>query len=187
MVTLHETGLLDRVETITTNPWAPETDLGRQNPVGKVPTLILEGGEALFDSLVICEYLDSLHDGTKLFPIGGGARWRALRQHAMGDGILDAALVVRAERFMRPDDKRWDEWVARHQAAINRALDVLDQEADELPPEITIGHITIGCALGYLDFRKPIEDWRASRPALADWYDVMASRPSMEATEPKEK
>ncbi|MCW9034612.1 MAG: glutathione S-transferase N-terminal domain-containing protein [Alphaproteobacteria bacterium] len=187
MVVLHETGLLDQVELVATNPWDPETNLGGQNPIGKVPALIVEGGEALFDSPVVCEYLDSLHDGTKLFPAAGGTRWKALRQQAIADGVLDAAVGARVELTFRPEEYRWSGWVDRQKLAINRALDVLEEEADELPDEITIGHVAIGCALGYVDFRFPDDNWRSSRPALADWFNIMSARASMAATEPKDR
>lgn len=180
-----ETGLDKRIERIPTNVWAPSTDIASDNPLGKVPALMTEGGETLFDSPVICEYLDSLHDGLKLFPPPGGARWTALRRQALGDGILDAGVLRRLEAG-RPDDQQSPSWIARQTAAVRRGLDALEDEAEALGGPITIGHIAIGCALGWLELRFPDEDWRENRPSLARWYETFARRPSMQETVPRE-
>jgi len=181
-----ETGLEPRIEFVLTNAWSPDTDLPKDNPLGKVPALISEGGEALFDSPVICEYLDSLHDGQKLFPPVGGARWEQLRLAALADGILDAALVKRLEATMRPADKRWSDWTDRQSRAITRALDVMEEECALWGSDFLIGQIGAAVALGYLDLRFPAEDWRAAHPSLAKWYAGAARRPSMAKTEPKD-
>lgn len=183
--TLIETGLEDRVERITTNAWDPATDLARDNPLGKVPALITDGGEVLYDSPVICEYLDSLHDGRKLFPRSGGDRWTALRRQALGDGIIDAA-VFRLLEGRRPPELQSQPWVDRQRAVVSRGLDALEDEAGALGGAITIGHLAIACALGYLDFRFPGDDWRAGRPGLAAWYDSMTDRRSIRDTVPRE-
>jgi glutathione S-transferase len=180
-----ETGLDDRIERIATNAWAPETDLPLDNPLGKVPALITDGGEHLYDSPVICEYLDSLHDGAKLFPAAGGARWTTLRRQALADGIMDAAVIWRLEMTSRPAELRWTEWSERQSRAITRGLDVLEEEANTLSRQITIGEITIVCALGYLDFRWPSVVWRQNRPALAAWYALHEARASVAATVPQ--
>ena len=184
-VTAIETGLDARIERVPTNPWAPDTDVGEDNPLGKVPALITDGGEVLYDSPVICEYLDSLHDGVKLFPPAGGARWTALRRLALGDGITDAAALIFIERNKRAEGYRSEDWVARQRAAIDRALDVLEDETAAFGG-ISIGLIAIGCALGYVDFRLPDVDWRAGRPTLAKWYGIVSERPSMRDTVPKD-
>ena len=183
MVTALETGVEGRIERIPTNVWDPASDIAADNPLGKVPALITDGGEILFDSPVICEFLDSLHDGVKLFPPSGGARWTALRRQALGDGILDAA-VGRLLEGKRPDGERSDAWAARLSAAVERSLDFLEDKADALGGAVTIGHITIACALGYLDFRFPDEVWRTDRPALADWFEEFAERRSIVETIP---
>lgn len=185
LVVAFEAGLDKRVETVVTNAWAADTDLPKDNPLCKVPALTTDGGEVLYDSPVICEYLDSLHDGRKLVPAGGGERWRQLRLQALGDGILDAAVQVRIETAMRPEETRWPKWIERQTAAVTRGCDALEQECAGWGDEFLIGQITAACALGYMDLRKTA-DWRAGRPKLAAWYDKVSARPSMAATAPKE-
>src|ERR1700758_2890484 len=113
-VTAIEPGLDKKIERVPTTvvPVKPNTDLGRENPLMKVPTLVTDGGEALFDSRVICEYLDTLHDGRKLIPAADGERWRVLRLQALGDGILDAGIITRYELVLRPAEKQWGDWIA---------------------------------------------------------------------------
>lgn len=180
-----ETGLDNRIERIATNVWSPDTDVAAHNPLGKVPALITEGGETLFDSPVICEYLDSLHDGLKLFPPPGGARWTALRRQALGDGILDAGILMRLERG-RPENEQSPSWIARQTAVVARGLDALEDEAEALGGPVTIGHIAIGCALGWVEYRFTDDDWRKRRPSLARWHETFARRRSMEETVPRE-
>jgi glutathione S-transferase len=186
MVTAIECGLDSQIDRIVTNPWSPDTDLPGDNPLSKIPALITEGGEHLYGSVVICEYLDSLHDGTKLFPPAGGARWTALRRHSLGDGILDAAVFLRIETVMRPAELRWTDWADRQRRAINRSLDVLENEAENLFSRFSIGEITILSALGYLDFRQGVPDWRSRRPRLSQWFAEQEQRPSAIATQPHE-
>lgn len=165
-----------------TNAWAPDTDLPKDNPLGKVPALILNNGETLFDSQVICEYLDSLHTGHKLFPHETPERFRQLKLHAMGDGILDAAVQIRIEGAVRPEEYRWSGWVDRQQAAIARTLDVLEKEVGHWGGVFLIGPIGVASALGYLDYRKTC-DWRQGRPHLAHWYQTTRNRRSLRETE----
>ncbi|MGE5506853.1 MAG: glutathione S-transferase N-terminal domain-containing protein [Actinomycetota bacterium] len=185
VITAMECGLDGRMEIVPTSPWAADTDLPRDNPLCKIPCLVLEGGESLYDSAVICEYLDSQHDGAKLFPPAGGARWAALRLQALADGIMDAAVAKRIETSMRPEDKRWSNWVDRQEAAVKRGLDALDQDCGSWGDTFQIGQITVVCALDYIAFRN-IVDWRSGRPALAAWYDKVAARPSVARSVPKE-
>ncbi|MDY0240907.1 MAG: glutathione S-transferase N-terminal domain-containing protein [Rhodospirillaceae bacterium] len=184
MVVALETGLDSRIEQIPTDAWADGSDIVRGNPLGKVPALITDGGEHLYDSPVICEYLDSLHDGARLFPASGGARWTALRRQALGDGIMDAALLLRVETARRPEEVRWESWIVRQKAALTRSLDLLEEEASDLAAPFTIGSLTIACALGFLDFRFDDFGWRKGRPALAGVYETLAVRPSLQATRP---
>ncbi|RAU23348.1 glutathione S-transferase [Paramagnetospirillum kuznetsovii] len=186
VIVAKETGLEARLSLEPTNAWAPDTDLTKDNPLSKVPALITEGGEVLFDSPVICEYLDSLHDGHKLVPPSGGARWAQLKLQALADGILDAALAKRIETAMRPEDKRWTGWVERQGNAIARGLDVLEEDCAAWGADFMIGQITVVAALSYLDFRFPTEDWRSARPKLAAWAEAIAKRRSVAETEPKE-
>jgi glutathione S-transferase len=184
LVFAMETGLADRIERIPTLPWDPKTDLPKDNPLGKVPALKTPDGW-LYDSLVICEYLDSLHTGAKLFPPPGPARWQALRHHALADGALDAAILRRLES-QRPDGQRSQSWMDRQKAAVERALDALEADAKGLVELSDIGAITIAVMLGYLDFRFAAEDWRRGRPALAAWYARVSKDESMLATVPKD-
>ena len=156
-------------------------DLIAANPLSKVPCLITQDGMALFDSPVICEYLDALDGGLPLFPRSGGARWLALKHQAMGDGIMDAAVARRGES-LRPKDAARDAFMARQKAAVDRTLAALEAE----PPHrtIDIGSIAIGCALGYLDFRFAHEPWRASAPKLAAWFEEFSRNPCMARTVP---
>lgn len=185
MVVAHETGLAGRIGLVPTNVWASDTDIGRDNPLGKVPALTTDGGEVLYDLPVICEYLDLLHDGAKIFPASGGARWTALRRQALADGMLDAGILRRLES-MRKEPERSASWIDRQRAAVARAMDTLEEEASNLGASVTIGHVAIGCALGWFDFRFPGDDWRQGRPALAAWYAAFAGRPSMTRTVPKD-
>lgn len=183
-VALHETGQIDTVELVPTDVWNPESDIARDNPVGKVPALVADDGAAYVESSMICEYLDSLHGGAKLYPASGPDRWRVLRLQALADGIIGAA-VDRIIESRRPQDKQWSGWHERRAAAIARTLDLLESEAHTLGDEANGGTIALGCALGYLDFRFNAENWRDGRPRLAAWYEKFASRPSMQATMPK--
>jgi glutathione S-transferase len=184
-VVAHETGLIGRIELVPTNVWASDTDIGRDNPLGKVPALTTDGGEVLYDSPVICEYLDSLHDGAKLYPPSGGARGTALRRQALADGMLDAGVLRRLES-MRKEPERSASWIERQRMAVARAMDALEEQASALGAGVTIGHVAIACALGWFDFRFPADDWRLNRPALAAWYAAFAERPSMKKTVPKD-
>lgn len=186
MVTAIETGLDKKIEKIPTNPWDPDSDLPKDNPIGKVPALKIESGDTLFDSPVICEFLDGQHQGDKLYPAAGGARWTVLKLHALADGILDAAVTSVVEG-KRPKELQSKDWIERQKKAINRSVDALEQSLSQLDGmPLSIAHIAIGCALGYLDFRKPVADWRKRRPKLAKWYEAFSKRPSMQATVPKD-
>jgi glutathione S-transferase len=188
-VTAIELGLAEKIERIPTDPLDRDSGLAEHNPLGKVPALILDDGGVLYDSPVVCEYLDSLHGGPKLFPAAGPARWTALRHQALGDGILDAAILRMVETLRRPEKLRWQAWIDHQTAKIARALDRFEAEARELEgaPDgpLTIGRITAGCALGYLDFRFPDLGWRDGRPGLAAWYADFARRPAMGETVPQ--
>lgn len=186
MVTAIETGLDKDIEKIPTNPWDAATDLPADNPIGKVPALKLDSGETLFDSPVICEYLDSQHGGEKLFPAAGGARWNVLRLHALADGILDAA-VLRLLEGKRPAELQSKDWAERQKQAIARSLNELEKKSDQLDGKpATIAHVACGCALGYLDFRFPADNWRDGRPKLSQWYEEFSQRASMRETVPKD-
>lgn len=185
MMAAHEIGLADRIEISPTDVWSPDSPIVRENPLSKIPTLLTDDGMVLFDSPVIVEYLDSLHDGRKLIPATGPARWVALRQQALGDGICDAGVLRRVET-LRPANLRSTDWDSRQRAAIFRAFDRLEVEAGDLPdPEQqTVGGLAVLSAMGYMDFRFAHEPWRTGRPALACWFAAASRRASFEATLP---
>jgi glutathione S-transferase len=153
------------------------------NPLSKVPTLVTDDGSSLYDSPVICEYIDSIGAAPKLFPAAGPARWKALCQEALGDGILDATQPRRREIAL-PQDEGRKGYIELQQGKVTRALDVLEKEADSLGMLTTIGEITIGCALGYLDFRYANEPWRPGHPKLEAWYAKVVKLPPLAETMP---
>lgn len=180
-----ETGLDGRIALVPSNPWAADTDLVLDNPLSKVPALVTEGGEVLYDSPVICEYLDSLHDGQKLLPAAGGARWRQIRLQALADGIMEAGVAIRVETVIRPAEARWPGWCQRQHAAIARGLDALEAEASGWEGAFLIGPIAVAAALDWLTFRS-LTDWRLNHPALAAWRDGLGERPSLASTAHRE-
>ena len=185
MVLAHETGLLPKIEIVgvSTTPMAPDAAVASANPVKKIPALVTDDGMALFDSPVICEYLDSLNTGRKMFP-DGKARWEALRLQAAADGMLDAALLVVYESRFREEAMRNQAWTDAQLAKIDGALDAFEAAADSFGDRVDIGTISVACGLGYVDFRLGHRNWRASRPKLAAWYERFSARPSMAATTP---
>src|SRR6185436_800036 len=160
-------GIDKQIERMTISTTDPE--LLKYNALSKVPTLITDDGAYLFDSPVICEYIDSIGTAPKLFPAPGPARWKALTQEALGDGILDATQPRRRE-IPLPQDEGRKSYIALQQGKVSRALDTLEKDADSLGMLTTIGEIAIGCALGYLDFRYANEPWRPGHPRLEAWY-----------------
>lgn len=185
-IVAREAGLAESIEelSIAVSPVKPHAELARENPLVKVPALATPDLGTLYDSAVICEYLDSLHRGTPLFPKAGPQRWRALRLQALGDGILEAAVLVRYENAWRPQALHWSEWIAGQLGKVRGGLNALEREAAVWDDSFAIGQITAACVLGYLDFRFPQEAWRRSCPALALWYEGIVRRPSMKATVP---
>ncbi|TXN38675.1 glutathione S-transferase family protein, partial [Methylobacterium sp. WL7] len=185
LVLAHETGLIDRIAVTVAgaSPTGPAPEVAAHNPLGKIPALVLEDGTALYDSRVICEYLDGLSAGPRLFP-EGPARWDALTRQALADGLLDAALLTRYERVLRPEAQRWAAWEAGQVAKITAALDRFETLVADMPV-LDIGTVAMACALGYLDLRFPDLAWREGRPATAAWSAVFEGRPSMVATVPQ--
>jgi glutathione S-transferase len=168
-----------QIELVPTNPQASPPALIAANPLSKVPCLITEDGVAMFDSPVICEYLDALDGALPLFPRAGGARWLALKHQAMGDGIMDAAVLRRGES-LRPREAAREAFMARQKAAVDRTVVALEAEVPH--QTLDIGSIAIGCALGYLDFRFPHEPWRPAAPQLAAWFAAFSENPCMART-----
>ena len=169
---------LERWTIATTHPVLSES-----NPLGKIPTLSTDQGVALFDSPVICEYLDSIGSAPPLFPAAGPARWAALRLQALGDGILDASQPRRREIALPQDEGRIG-YINLQRGKVARALDVLEKEVASLGPLKTIGDIAVACALGYLDFRFANEPWRPGHPKLEAWYASVEGLPPMAKTVP---
>jgi glutathione S-transferase len=174
-------GIADRIEKWTIGTADPA--LLAVNPLSKVPSLLTDDGVALYDSPVICEYLDSIGSAPKLFPTAGPARWTALRQEALGDGIMDASQPRRREIALPQDEGRAG-YIALQRGKVSRAVAVLEAEADKLGALTTIGEITVGCALGYLDFRFGNEPWRPGHPKLEAWYARVVALPPLAGTMP---
>jgi len=186
MVVASELGLADRIEKLPSaaSPIKADQTIVAHNPTGKVPTLLTDDGMALFDSRTICEYVDSLDGTQRIFPAVGPARWNALREQAIGDGLLDAALLARYEGFMRPEELRWDAWMTGQLTKIDVSLAAIEAAADSFGDRVDIGTITIGCALHYLDFRFGDRPWRDGNPKTAAWFERFSQRPSMLASSP---
>lgn len=188
VVLLHETGQLDRVtlQPTTLTPVSPSAELNAENPVGKLPALRLADGNVIHDSRVILDYLDHQHVGNPLIPREGSARWRRLTLASLADALMDAALLIRYETALRPEEKHWDLWLHNQQEKIERTLAYFEQEAiTELSSSFDVASITVAAALGYLDFRQPELGWRSTWPRLASWYLEVSQRPSMLATQPR--
>lgn len=184
MIVVHERGLVDRITCLRTVAamTKPHAALMQDNPLSKIPTLVLDDGGVLYDSPVICEYLDGLGDAQALFPAEPKARLEALRRQALGDGFLDMLVTLRNERERAHPSEVHMASTAVRTAAV---LQSLEREADVLgTAPFGIGHVAIGCALSYLDFRYADEDWRKDHPRVARWHATFAARPSVRATEP---
>jgi glutathione S-transferase len=185
VVTLHETGLLDKVELVPAagTPVEPGTLPLARNPLGKIPTLERDDGPALYDSRVITRYLDDLAGG-RLYP-AAPRLWETLTLEATADGLMEAAVLVGYEARTRPEERRHVPWVEAQWDKIARGLDAVEARwMSHLAGPLDAGQIGIGCALGYLDFRLADRGWRDGRPALAGWEARFAERPAMQATRP---
>ena len=185
-IVAREAGIADCIEEIetTVSPVAPNESLARENPLVKIPALVTDAGDTLYDSSVICEYLDTLHAKRKLFPASGSQRFTALRRQALADGILEAAVLCRYEAALRPEALRWKDWIEGQKRKILGGLDALEAEVESWDDEFNIGQIGAACVLGYLDFRFSEWNWRSGHPRLTAWFDRTARRPSVAATVP---
>lgn len=172
------------------NVWAPDSRIGDANPLGKVPCLVMEGGEAVFDSRVIVEYVDTLSPVQRLIPASGRERVEVRTWEALADGVLDAAVLARLERTWpgRSDAQRCQAWVERQMQKIHAGVKAMSLGLGERTwcagIHFTLADIAVGCALGYLDYRFPAIDWRRDHPNLAKLYDKLAQRPSFVDTQP---
>ncbi|WP_414164659.1 glutathione S-transferase N-terminal domain-containing protein [Superficieibacter sp. BNK-5] len=187
MVCATVLGLADEIERLDSaaHPVMRDDRIATFNPLAKVPALRTESGICLYDSRVICEYLNARAQGD-LFPQKGEARWRSLARQALGDGLIDAALLARYEFSARPPEKQWQDWADAQLKKVAAALaDIESQVSDFSDRPEDIGLIAIGCALGYLDFRFAGLNWRASHPLTAAWFAVFDAHPAMAATRPQ--
>ena len=179
-VAIFELGLEDKIEVEI----FPVQELAQRaapvNPLGKIPVLIRDDGSTLYDSAVICEFLDEMAGG-KLFPNAGEARITALKLQALGSGVGEAATLVGGERN-RPEANRFAPFIQAQSAKIARAAEELEKIVDGFPREPNIGQIAVACALGYTDFRVPDLDWRVGHPKLTRWFAAFTERPSMQKT-----
>jgi glutathione S-transferase len=185
-LTIALKGLGSQIEMVSvdTNP-GTNVEINSANPLGKIPALVLDDKTPIFDSNVICEYLDSLKPAPVLFPKSGPERWKTLVLGSLADGILDAALQLVYEKRFRPEEKWHAPWQQRQQAKIDRALDQLEKSPPAWSGSPDYGYLTLACALGYLDFRHEGK-WRAGHPKLVAWLDQYAKAvPAFEDTKPK--
>lgn len=185
MVLTLEAGLAEQITVIEVSgtPLAPGTMPVDRNPLGKIPALERAEGTAIYDSRVICRYLDDL-SGAGLYP-AAPKLWETLTLEATADGILEAALLMVYEVRVRPEERRFPDWIDAQWAKIDRALDAIEAGwMDHLDGPLDMAQIAVGCALGYLDFRLDARNWREGRPRLAAWEAAFAQRPAMQATKP---
>lgn len=184
-ILLQEAGATDQVTLVPVagNPLAPGTLPLDRNPLGKIPALERDDGPTLYDSRVICRFLDEkLNAG--LYP-AAPRLWETLVLEATADGILDAAVLMRYEEFVRPEASRSPEWLEAQWAKVERALTAIESRwISHLSGPVDMGQIALGAALGYLDYRQPDRDWRGIRPALAGWWVEFSQRSAMLATLP---
>jgi glutathione S-transferase len=185
LVSAHELGLREQIELLPAAPHPVNRDraLVVCNPLGKVPTLVTDDGTVLYDSRVICEYLNALGDG-HLIPKHPAARWSNYRDEALADGILDAAVLVRYETFARPESLRWKDWIDGQLDKVTCSLAEIEGRAASLGQRVDVGTIATACALGYLDFRFAALGWKHIYPKTAAWFERFAARESMLATRP---
>lgn len=181
MVFAHEAGLAESMVLATGDVWAADSPITKDNPLGKVPALVTPDG-VFPGSYLCCEYLDSLHAGPRLIPSDPRERWPALQLHAFADGIIEAAVASVVEQLRRPKEFVYQGMLERQTNKIIGALNKIGSM--EHPRTAGIGSITLGCALGYLDFRMPQLGWRDGRTALGQWYELFSQRKSMQATVP---
>lgn len=182
-------GLDSQVEEIVVNPFEENPELNAVNPLGKIPVLQLEDGETLFDSPVICRYLNGLSEQNPLIPQDDREHWLAMRWEALADGMTDAVYNLVMER-RRPASEQSSAWIGRWAAEIQRVLQYMEQRVSELHGDLSLTQLSVAASIGYLDFRIPelLYDNQcpqvAEYPGLQNWYEKIASRPFMVATRP---
>jgi glutathione S-transferase len=181
-----ELGLTDRLTFVptTVSPTAPNPDYAALNPLRKIPALILDDGTVIVDSVTIVDYLDDLAGGGRLMPPEGAARWRARSDHAMIQGMLDALLLCRYERLVRPEPLRWHAWIEDQWDRAWQGFKLYEQRTDVLDRPLDVVQIALVCTLGYADFRFADRPWREAFPRLAGFHACMMERPSVRDTVP---
>ena len=186
-VTLMEKGI--ECPFMLEDVWAADTKIQQSNPLGKVPCLILDDGSPLYDSRVICEYLDWLPPANTLIPAGGRERITVLRWEALADGVLEAGVLIRLEHTQREPAQRSEKWLERQRRKVTAGLAVMAQDLGSsdgcVGGRFTLADITLGCALGWLDFRLPELDWRKTHPNLGRHFDRLSLRPSFASSAPR--
>lgn len=180
-IVIRETGLTSRVEEVNpgaVTPVSNNVSVNTMNPLGMIPALQLDDGSTLFDSTIICEYLNKVAGGS-LYPADDDSYFKSRKLESLCDGILDLSVSLRYETALRPENLRWSEYVEFSNEKIERALDQLDAECENFSPTLTIGEITAACVLGYRDFRFGDINWRSSRTKLDKWFATMQQRESI--------
>ena len=184
MVMAWETNLANMIDCIATDAWDESTGLREKNPLSKLPVLETDDGMLLFDSTVICAYLDTQHGGQRLIPVAEPAHWQVLRIQAVADGIMDAAFLSVSEVRKREEGHRSEFWLERQAKAIRSGIKWLDEHLAEFSEVENFAPICAAVALAYVEFRLPHIEWRSDCPALESWFDEFSKRNSMQATIP---
>jgi glutathione S-transferase len=187
-----ELGLADRLtlEPIQVAPGRENREYAESiNPLRKIPALVLDDGQTLVDSAVICQFLDELAGGGKLIPAAGSDRWRVLSQQAIAQGMAEAMVLIRYETALRPEPLRWPAWIADQQDRFWSGLAWFERHASRTPSAsvvaVDVADLALACCLGYVDFRYAELDWRSRAPHISAWYRTVASRPSLAETDPR--
>lgn len=184
MIVAHELGVVEQIELLASaaHPVDRDRSIIVYNPLGQVPTMVLDDGTMLADSGVICAYLNNLKSGA-IIPLAGSALWRALTDQAVADGLMEALLLARYERAVRPSERLWQDWLSGQLDKIATTLGAFDRAASDFGGRFDIGTISLACALGYLDLRFSDIDWRSAHPNLRDWQAAFEARQSLQATQ----
>jgi len=180
---IHEKGLDQAITSVACNPFDKVPELEAANPLGKVPALVLDDGSSLYDSPVICQYLDTL-TADRLIPESGMQRWNVLRWQALCDGILDAAYNIVMER-RRDTREQSADWVEQWKTQVSQTVNAIEANIDTLPKQVTLAQLSLGATLGYLDFRLADQGWRTPCPDLTTWYGEFSPRDAMQSTLPE--
>jgi glutathione S-transferase len=183
MVVAHELGVAERLTITKINVREEQPKITPYNPLGKVPALITDDGRILFDSVVICEYLDTEFGGHRLLPASGAKRWQVMTTAALADGLIDAAVLIRNER-LRPPDRQSNDWIAHQLRKVIGALDQLERDMPALRDDFDLSHVGIGCGLGYVTLRVDEVPELSRWPQLQSWYATTSQRPSFQRTVP---